>query len=146
VSEPQIQLPVKRVMCQMHGEPFRSQWPLGYAVFMTKVTFKALESEKLQRVTRGRVEQIDRALEIRPACMWVPVDTIMEAYRESGIGTIARCNVCGERVLGTSFKTQRADYSHICFGCIAENAKTHHESLERQIERRERRRAKRRRR
>jgi hypothetical protein len=141
-----LTLPPKRVMCAIHGEPLRSQWPMGFAVFTMKVVTKALEDKDLSSQCQGKVERVNAALEVQPACMWVPEDTLLEAYREGGIGRMSRCEECGELSPGTPFQTQEKEYDHLCFFCVIENGKTHHLQLAKRERRRLARRAKRRRR
>lgn len=125
-----VNLVSNRVICQRHGEPFRSQWPKGYLVFGLEGLYYLLNEDKRlfddaarlkvgdEPVQRG----IERALDEKPVCCRLPTDKVMSGYMKSGIGRRGRCEVCKDMSVGTSFKANSRrgviDFDHVCFHCV----------------------------
>jgi len=125
-----IAISIERIACPRHGEPFRANWPKGWAMFSLPLVQEILESEEVHeeiakleghegdpdhKLNPRTVEQV---LDIRPACCRVSPERLLKAYHESNVGTIKRCKVCGKKRSGTSYKTSLAELSHVCFECV----------------------------
>lgn len=123
--EPVLDLPPQRVMCARHMEPFRDQWPKGWAVAVVKLMNFLLKSEGFRNAV-GKVfipEVAERVLDGKPACEWVSPENILEVYQESGIGMRSLCDVCHSVSLGTPFSLKNSwgrvkRFRHLCFHCV----------------------------
>jgi len=131
-----ITLPFERILCPRHGEPFRAEWPRGYPLFAVKAIQRALEDPALQtRVNAPDRTQspensaifsrnVEAALDEKPACCRMKLEQLLELYRETGLGVVAECSICGEPGEGTRYQAailseeNRIDEWHACFRCV----------------------------
>lgn len=129
---PQLDLKMPQAaFCAHHGEPFRKEWPKGYAQLVI-LTVEVIQSDaELAREAGGDVARIGEALLARPACERVPIGRIRQAYVDAGIGVEGRCVVCGRLRLGTEYQrtvrrriagvgmgTRVVVDRHVCFDCV----------------------------
>lgn len=114
-------------VCDRHGEPFRKQWPLGYAQLVILTVEFIQESQDLHDETGGDTAKIGEVLLERPVCERVDLGRIRQAYVDAGIGVAGRCIVCGRERLGTEYqRTVRGRLgrpkvvtdAHVCFECV----------------------------
>jgi hypothetical protein len=113
------------LLCPKHREPFRSQWPKGYGIMALKLVQAVLARTDFQQACNGElsIETVGAALRKKPACEWVDKQTLLELYRESGIGVTGHCVGCGQLVRGTPYRTKNywgriKTIPHICFHCL----------------------------
>lgn len=118
-----------RLFCALHGEPFRSQWPKGFVIAMVKgfQMFTAIDGvwDEARRLhgLGADIDLIPKHLEIvmdaRPICCRIARTLLLELYKETGIGTMARCKICGRKSLGTPYEaTNLGKLKHLCFDCV----------------------------
>lgn len=125
----------ERVLCPVHGEPFREKWPIGFPTFSVKAfqKFTAIagvwdEARRLGGFAADAempIKALEPVLDVRPVCCRVSKSALVELYVASGIGVDKRCKVCGRKRLGTPVSTSNMGYlKHICFTCIASASET----------------------
>ena len=117
-----------RLLCPRHGEPYRAQWPKGFAitaVMLMDHIFKrddvAAEARELSGCgSDGKPEPkvIEQVLDSVPACCRVHSKQLRAIYVEAKIGTRARCEGCRRKRLGTSYLLQEREFEHLCFDCV----------------------------
>lgn len=127
-KNPAIEMTVRRVSCPRHGEPFRDQWPKGWALFSVQLMQWVLDDPRTLKEARDlagvgaeeKVEPkwIEAVLDVRPACCRIGNTRLMRAYEESQVGHRARCRVCKRKRLGTPYQTIRQRVEHVCFDCV----------------------------
>lgn len=128
---PTIDLTPKRVICSLHGEPFRRGWPKGYGIFSIKLfdAFCKSTDPEIIRQLGGDKSGIETLLDERPLCCRSLKSELVPIYIESGVGDLAYCVMCGLRKMGTpitlnvskdgkSFKERT--YKHVCFECVCD--------------------------
>jgi len=144
-DKPEIHLSFDRVLCPVHGEPLRAQWPNGYATLLVKLFERVAMREpfadeqaayRRERTDGERLtdaEVIEALLDRKPLCCRVSAEEMLKAYEEAHKGgKFARkrvCSVCGGRRLGTPYRTQQGDFAHICFTCVCKQAQVQAERL-----------------
>jgi hypothetical protein len=124
-DQPIIELEHRRVMCGLHGEPLRAQWPLGYAIFTLKAFETVCSAEgwaeemksAYQAGAQTDKEAVERLLDRRPLCCRMTADDLHSLYVETGIGRLATCQGCFATSLGTEYRTVRKTFRHLCFNC-----------------------------
>ena len=121
----QIQLETRHVICQRHGEVFRSDWPAGYEGFCRIGMTKLLRVREFTRKCKGVQARVELQLRRRQMCCWLPKNQLIDLYAECGLGDDDNCCVCGNEKRGVPFSvTERRGavvaYSHVCFRCIVE--------------------------
>jgi len=122
-DKPLIELPISSVVCRVHCEPFRANWPAGYLPFSV-YAFKALSMDP----TGGFIESIGGDISLasaafaeRPICSRLTADQLVATYIEAAFGVEARCGVCHEHKAGAPFaQTGAPNMRHVCFRCVAE--------------------------
>jgi hypothetical protein len=120
-----------RVFCPLHGEPFRAQYPKGVPIFTVKAfqTATGIEgvwskAKELTGLAEPQVKALELVFDLKPICCWLSKGQLHALYVEANIGTARRCQVCNRKGLGTEYKTQQRDYSHLCFGCVCSASAT----------------------
>lgn len=127
-ERPVIDLKFPQVaVCAIHGEPFRKEWPKGYAQLVI-LTLELIQADaQLAEEAGGDPLKLGAALQARPACERVERGRLMTAYVDSGIGVPGRCVGCGRERLGTEYqrsspgrfgRTRVETIPHICFDCV----------------------------
>ena len=129
-----IMLEFKRVLCQVHGSPFRPAWPTGYMIFMVRAFQEVTavpgvwdDARRLAGVPDGVAvppKAIELVLDVRPACCRLPAKKLAALYEECKIGRQARCKVCHRKAMGTPIEAANVAYSHCCFLCVASASAT----------------------
>ncbi len=124
-EEIKLEMSVGHFLCNRHGEPFRTRWPLGYITFSTELLRLSVQVPKLVKATRGNITRLPSVIETtrRALCCWVPASMLLEVYRQSNVGVNGRCDVCGQSRLGTaqlllSAVGRERLVDHICFQCV----------------------------
>ncbi len=121
-SAPRLNIIPTRVACAVHLEPYRPKWPFGYPTFSMRLIDATLSDESFLK----EVENIEAALDARPACERVYPATLLAAYEQSQIGVVRRCEVCRRLAMGTPYRHLGGGYGHLCFACLVyrmENAR-----------------------
>lgn len=126
MAEVDIDTPPASVLCQIHGEPFRTRWPKGYGVFAMHGLRTVLE-HGLQFECEHDAGRIEAALRRKPICcrlLELGEKYLIEAYVECGVGEIGLCGNCLTAALGTpyswfDFGGRARRHKHACFECIA---------------------------
>lgn len=118
-QRPEIVLDHTRIMCPIHGEPFRERWPEGYLKFGLTLFQAHMEDPEVQTVSGGDIEKAAKMLDGRPLCCRFDVETVVAAYMASGVGRSGVCQGCRKVAMGTRFLTSSKSYSHLCFRCVA---------------------------
>jgi hypothetical protein len=126
-----VELPVEAVVCRMHGEPFRANWPAGYPIAVVRLFQAATESStELHEATGGDAHRLNAVIaEFGPLCRLVSAEQRLEIYRDAArtpgtaFGANGLCAACGKWKLGSPFggKQPRGPVvtAHICFECVA---------------------------
>lgn len=122
----QLKLP-EAALCPRHGEPFRKDWPKGFAQIVI-LTLEHIQTDTaLGAEAGGDVERINALLLARPVCERVPSGRLRQAYVDADIGVAGRCIVCGRDRLGTEYQRtvpgrlggKRVVVDrHVCFDCV----------------------------
>jgi hypothetical protein len=121
-DRPAIDLTVERVACPLHGEVFRATWPKGWLPFSMGLMQEVLNGPLAQQCG-GDVRRINAALDAKPCCERVPVETIERLYGECGVGVDRVCELCNAFGLGTPFAAMHRTrglvrFKHVCFSCV----------------------------
>jgi len=126
---PGIMLDFNRVLCSVHGMPFKPAWPKGYAIFMVRAFQEVTAIPGVWEEARGYagltgdvevpVKALERVLDFKPACCRLSRPQIVALYEESKVGALARCGVCHRKALGTPIEATNVSYKHLCFTCCA---------------------------
>lgn len=132
---PELQIEPTMIVCSRHGEPFRPQWPKGFAALTILVVELIGSDEELGK----EAAEVDAekpapgymaALRRRPACERVPLDRLRQLYMTAEIAVDGTCIVCGRRAPGTEYQrtetrrlaglTRRRVVvdRHVCFECV----------------------------
>lgn len=93
-TNPQIELPHTRVICGRHGEPFRAEWPKGYALFCVNGLKAVMESESFTKECGGDVDLVNGLLDQKPICCRLSPDELVSLYESCGIGHLGTCAAC----------------------------------------------------
>lgn len=118
-QQPTIQLEPRRVICKLHGEAFRANWPAGYTTFLLFALDKVLRQEGFAAYAGGKVEAINGLLDERPLCCRMSPEDRLEAYAKSGIGTRGFCRICRQPASVCSVRIGENALSHaVCFLCL----------------------------
>jgi hypothetical protein len=128
-KRPPIELEVGRVMCPVHGEPFRRRWPSGYPGFVL-YAFEALVARPdFQEATGGDQAKIGPLLDRVPMCCRLPKEVLYAVYRrvqeQFHVWHLGRCRVCDRRdAVGGPIKVPRGGgrvrtIDHVCLRCAA---------------------------
>ncbi|KKN72199.1 hypothetical protein LCGC14_0413360 [marine sediment metagenome] len=118
----------ERLLCARHGEPYRAQWPKGFAITVVALMdyiFKrddvAAEARELAGCGPGDKPEpkvVEQVLDRIPACCRVHTKQLREVYVKAKIGTRARCEDCRRKRFGTSYLSQEREFAHLCFDCV----------------------------
>lgn len=132
---PEFQIEPAMITCARHGEPFRKEWPKGFAA----LTILVLELIQSDTELSNEAHAIDAdnpapgymaALRQRPACERVSIDRLRQLYLQAEIAVDGTCIVCGRRAPGTEYQrtetrrlaglTRRRVVvdRHVCFDCV----------------------------
>lgn len=126
-GEAGVELTHQRVMCELHGEPFRARWPKGYPIFAITLMKIIIDQPRATGEEPRSPNTIGAELDAQPACCRVTPAELERAYEQSGVGVLRRCRCCRLKRLGTPFKTAIAgrvvDHRHICFRCVIHNTR-----------------------
>ncbi len=118
-----------RIACGLHMLPFKERWPSGWPIFTIKM-FQAVvvvdgvldEAHRLAGRTADDahvMKDIERALDVRPACERITRTKLVEIYSESRIGVRGRCSVCNRKRIGTPIEATNISLPHLCFECMS---------------------------
>lgn len=123
-DEPALKLEVLDVLCPRHGEPFRADWPHGYAQASTSLLKIFSGSMEVMSYTRGDLHNLTEAVaEFGPLCCFAGDGKMVSIYKRTGIGTMALCQVCRAPRRGTPYRVQEKEgvrtLKHVCFECVA---------------------------
>lgn len=122
-EKPSINLEIRRVVCAVHGEPFREQWPKGYIPFLLFAIDAVMAQEGFVAYAGREVEKIDAMLDVKPLCCRLSPEKRLQAFVQCELGKIGTCAFCRKVAKGTPYHfmsesgPQRA--SHVCFSCVA---------------------------
>lgn len=106
---------IGHVLCPVHGEPFRSQWPkgVGAIVKLFADVFGTDEqlAEEVNATTNAAELPFEQAVLVclarRSVCERVTPDRLIAMYAEAKIGKFDVCDVCGRPdTLGTPYRTE----------------------------------------
>lgn len=122
-----VNLDHDRVVCDVHGEPFRRYWPTGYAIFVVRGFELLAAHEFFQREAKRSVEGINECLSRLPICCRLPRAELVALYLEVNGKTSQwpddRCHMCDEYAVGTPVECKaggkQLTLPHVCFECIA---------------------------
>jgi hypothetical protein len=135
VSVPEFQIDLEMIVCSRHGEPFRPQWPKGFAA-LTILVLELIQTDEALGAERKAIDADNpapgymSALRNRPACERVDRDRLMAIYMAAEIAVDGVCIVCGRRAPGTEYQrtetrrlatlTRRRVVvdRHVCFDCV----------------------------
>lgn len=132
---PEFQIDPQMITCPRHGEPFRKEWPKGFAALTILVLELVQDDEELGNEAHALnpdnpAPGYMAALTSRPACERVSIDRLRQLYMQAEIAVDDVCVVCGRRAPGTEYqrtvKRQLAGLTrnqvvtdrHVCFECV----------------------------
>lgn len=118
MNQPDIDLTVGRTSCPLHLAPYKSKWPMGYAIFVGGLLDTVLADPQFQQEADGKTQQINVLLDLKPLCCRVFPERLMQVYEQSKIGKIDVCTICELKALGTQIETAQEKFSHLCFSCV----------------------------
>lgn len=114
-----IVLEPHRVICALHGEPFRAAWPDGYIPFLLHATDAVLGQEGFAAYAEGKVENINQMLDQRPLCCRMSPDDRLEAYAKSKIARPGFCRVCRNTASVVTIPLGAGGLPHsVCLLCL----------------------------
>lgn len=120
--------PIGHFMCPRHGEPFRAQWPKGFAqIIIMGCDFIAAPQLNFTDHIKGPAD-IKRLLGEKQVCCRIEPGELMVVYEKAEIGNIDLCDGCGKLGLGTPYKFTNfwgrlIEKKHLCFHCVLFNLK-----------------------
>lgn len=118
-SKPSIMLEPGRVICKLHGQPFRANWPEGYVKFLLFAMNAVLGQEGFVALAGGNVETINALLDDRPLCCRMSPEKRLEAYAQSGIGHPGYCRLCRQHRTVVDVPIGQFGLPHaVCFRCF----------------------------
>lgn len=122
-SQPRIELDPRQVICNRHGEPFREKWPSGYPLFLVRGFQTLMAQDEFQAELGGDVAKFSEATRKRPICCRLGSEVLLTLLGEINNDlhiwpTARRCQVCGQRSIGSRFQTKTQSFSHMCFECM----------------------------
>lgn len=126
-AKPSLEITPERVICSLHGEPFREQWPKGYSEMVVAAIDHVLDSDGFrgdaknlcaEGVEKPGVREMTAALDLLPVCCRLTSDQLLKAYKAAKIGRTKRCKLCGKKREGTHFRTTTVEFRHVCFICV----------------------------
>lgn len=128
-SPTSIELPHTRVICGRHGEPFRDEWPKGYALFCVNGLKAVMEDESFQRESGGNVDLVNNLLDVRPICCRLTESKLIGLYRDCGIGHPMVCEGCGTEAQCTPIRDMNfwgrvRRVVRLCFQCTVQKLKS----------------------
>jgi hypothetical protein len=125
VERPQVNLEMDRVVCGIHGEPFRAKWPEGYPTFAVEVFHAVAQTGVFSDVGEFK---INRMLKTKPLCCRLKeIDPakLVELYTRTSMAVTAVCSRCALLKPGAPYKYNdpRSNYghltlTHLCFECV----------------------------
>lgn len=72
-QKPYVQLEVWTMFCPRHLEPFKQDWPKGYAIALTELFKYAVAMPAISEHAKNDANNIQAALErFKPICCFVP--------------------------------------------------------------------------
>lgn len=117
-GEPAIQLEPRRVICRLHGEPFRPGWPAGYVPFVLFALEAVLKQEGFAAYAGGDVANINTLLDEKPLCCRMSPEARLEAYAKSGLGRRGFCRLCRTHADVVLMPVGGSLPHSVCFRCI----------------------------
>lgn len=114
---PSINLEPRRVICALHGEPFRERWPEGYTQFVLVAIDRVLNQDGFAAYADGKVEAINALLDARPLCCRMSPEHRLEAYARCGVGRDGFCRVCRKTARVVSMPLGAMPHA-VCFLCL----------------------------
>jgi hypothetical protein len=125
-----LSLTFERLLCAKHGEPFRPEWPRGYAHYAARylghIPIEQVKTEITAAGLYGKPipDQMGFLLDRKPLCCRLGNDKMLEIYDVLELGRLAFCPVCHQNRRGGEVKIHNfwgrpKKYPHICFGCLA---------------------------
>lgn len=123
MNNPKVQLEVTDVICSLHGEPFREDWPKGYGLASVKLFEEFAQLADVHAYTGGKAEKLPAAVaEFGPLCCAVGRNIMKKVYLNSGIEQFGKCRVCGAVEKGAAIRVREEDevrmIEHVCFNCV----------------------------
>ncbi len=84
-----------------------------------KRTAELADAEQIAKHGAPGVKDMEKTLDEKPLCCWLSPAQLVECYRESNVGVLAQCRVCGSRRFGTPYTTTAQQFKHLCFQCVS---------------------------
>ena len=123
---PEVNMTHERMFCARHGEPFRAQYPKGFATGILPAFQRYVETRY-----DGDIADMDAHLDEKPLCCRLSTPDLLQMYVDADIGRKKRCKICGRReVLGTAYQVMQPDRTiakipHVCFSCVLTRMEPH---------------------
>lgn len=117
----EVELTFDRIVCNKHGEPFRSGWPSGFPTFSIAIFDDLSTDPEFVELVGGSTKLIHAALDRSPICERVGKYQLMGAYAKSDVGVEGTCANCDRVAEGTPYHTTVQYFDHLCFECIVYN-------------------------
>lgn len=131
-ADKHLEMTFERLFCSRHGEPFRADWPKGYAaafvammemMFKDEGVLKAAAAKGVDEDGNAKVELLPAVLDELPLCCRLGnrklLQVYLQAHKTAGLGAKTRCEVCGRlRQPGTKYTTASESVGHVCFACV----------------------------
>ena len=119
IDQPGITMEPHRVICKLHGEPFRANWPAGYVPFLLFALDKVMGQEEFVAYAGGEVAKVNALLDERPLCCRLSPDDRLEAWSKTGLGQRGFCRVCRQPANVVTIPIGAGGLPHaVCFICM----------------------------
>jgi hypothetical protein len=126
VERKQVTLEKPSVVCGVHAEPFRYEWPKGYPTFAIRAFQIVADSGAFVNLSEFKIARITKTTPLCCRIKAMDLTKLVELYEECLPGKTAMCSRCAQVKLGAPFKYNdpRTGYgeltlTHLCFECVA---------------------------
>jgi hypothetical protein len=133
-----VDVPLQRVCCARHGEPFRAKWPAGYLPFALMGIEYLLQQDgyfqhdlaKLQEGGADHRAAMEQLLDRKPVCCRLPSRVLLQHYMRAGcfvaeqpVFTDAKCFNCRKVGAGGPYRIAHPggtvqEIPHVCLRCV----------------------------
>lgn len=126
-DKPALVFELRNVVCSLHGEMFRKDWPRGYAVFSALAIDVIFKHTKFLEACRGDVTNAQKLLNQIPICCRLPKDQLLRLYEvvstELDMWRPGICDICHDVARGGQMMRhvgamQSDTIPHVCLRCL----------------------------
>src|SRR4051812_33496364 len=121
----QVDLVMESVVCGLHGEPFRAEWPKGYPTFAIRAFQIVAESGAFLNVSEFKIARMTKTMPLCCRIKTLDPAKLVELYVEALGDKADVCSRCAEVKPGAPYKYNDPrgtggvlTLRHLCFDCV----------------------------